>query len=250
MSSEPPSTRSTTSMSQPLTFSPLNLGALCIAMLTLVALSFAITPSSDDFKHYWQASIDLRRSGDPYAQRDPASSGIPIDPPTNIKRDDYIYPPMLAILMQPLGLLPLEQAQLLWLWINAALLGALIACAVRMVYSPLIRRYWGVIALLVLLAPPTSTNLLIGQLGICMGLLTIAAVLLASKSSWWAGFVLALAGLIKIYPAVTALAYLFQRRSVLIWTILGGALMAASPFSARYSGTPVCSASACSTPPI
>lgn len=210
-----------------LLISPINIAALVMAVLTIIVLSFAITPSNDDFKHYWQASIDLRRSGDPYAQRDPANNGVPNDPPTNIKRDDYIYPPMLAILIQPLGFLPLEQAQLIWLWINAGLLGALIVFSIRAIGSPMIRRYWGVIALLVLLAPPTNTNLLIGQLGIAMGLLTVAGILLTPKAPRWAGLLLALAGLIKIYPAVTALAYLFQRRSVLIWTMLGGAILSA-----------------------
>lgn len=53
------------------------------------------------------------------------------------------------------------------------LLGLLLAVCIRLSRSALARRYWGVLALLLVIAPPTRISLQLGQIGILMALVMI-----------------------------------------------------------------------------
>jgi len=201
----------------------LNVAALVLAFAFVVVLSAGLTPNNDDFKHYWQASIHARTLGDPYAERlHPTAHQIPgLDPSTRF--DDYIYPPLLAYLLQPLGYLDFPVAQQVWFWLNVGLLGLLVWLCMRLSGSRLAHTYYGVVALLAVLFPPTSICLQLGQLGIITSLLLVLAVLLGRRWPRAAGLALGFAAAIKIYPALFGFQFVRQRRSVIGWAVAGGA---------------------------
>lgn len=200
----------------------LNVVALVLALAFVVILSARLTPNNDDFKHYWQASIHARTLGDPYAERlHPTAHDIPgLDPSTRF--DDYIYPPLLAYLLQPLGYLSFPLAQQLWFWLNVGLLGLLVWLCLRLSGSQLARTYYGVTVLLAVLFPPTSICLQLGQLGIITSLLLVMGVMLGLRSPRAAGIVLGFAAAIKIYPALFGFQFVRARRTVIGWAACGG----------------------------
>ena len=197
---------------------PINLGTLALALCWLALVGATLTPTLDDFKQYWQASVNLLQSGDPYATTpEPgllagqaagaAAKGITV----------YPYPPLLAYLIQPLGWLEHWQAQWIWFGMNCIALSGLIWLCIHLSGSVLARRYWGMVALGTLLAPPTRLSLQLGQVSIILALLIVGAFAARRRSPAAAGGLLALAALIKLYPALLGLFYAFRRSRAVVW---------------------------------
>jgi Glycosyltransferase family 87 len=148
-----------------------------------------------DFHTYYTAAQVLRRGEDIY------TAGI--SPP-------YVYPPLLAILLTPLALLPVDTATMLWKVLQHVCLlasgGLLVALAPRGVW-PLVA---GVL-LFGLLAVPVKDEIRLGEVNSLVFLLVIGAVWLVARagpdgnrSSNWllviAGALLGLAAAIKVLP--------------------------------------------------
>lgn len=168
----------------------------CCLILTLVLLGsyfLALKPERDDFFIYYQAARSIRQVGDPYTQAPP-----------------YIYPPLLAYLVQPLTLLPRFAAQQVWFILNTALLGALLYLVLRYTAPAVARQHWGLVSLCTILAPPTWLNLQIGQLGILMGLLIVLLYVLRHRTNSVAA-VFGVACALKLYPGLFGLLYLRQK---------------------------------------
>lgn len=191
----------------------LNRGALFLALCWLILVGLTLDPAVDDFERYWQAAVDLHRYGDPY-----------------VTRADFFYPPFFVYLVQPFGLVRHQQGQWIWFVLNSATLAGFVALAIRLSRSLLARRFWGVVALLVVVAPPTRLSLQLGQVSIMVALLVAGCFALARHRPPLAGLLLALASLARLNPALLGLYYLLRRpRRVAWWSIgIGVGLLALS----------------------
>jgi hypothetical protein len=210
--------------------------ALLLALLWLLLVGLTLTPQVDDFKWYWQAGRSFSQTGDPYRYKDISITGIIAQPQPAPKPGDivapvfaYGYPPLFAYAMQPLGWLDYRTAQWIWFGLNTLLLGGLIVLCIRLSGAALARRYWGILSLVMLLAPPTRLSLQLGQISILLAIM-LAGCLALERRPYLAGLLLAGASWIKLTPAAIGMRYALRRpRSVLWWTIIAGlALLAIS----------------------
>jgi hypothetical protein len=208
--------------------------ALALALLWLLLIGLTLTPQVDDFKWYWQAARSFDETGDPYRYKEDPAVQMAIEPQEATDPTDkvapifaYGYPPLFAYIMQPLGQLEYRTAQSIWFGLNTLLLGGLIALCMRLSGSALARRYWGIVILIVLVAPPTRLSLQLGQVSILLALMLVGSLAL-ERRPYLAGLLLAGASWIKLTPIVIAMRYLLRRpRAVLCWTIVAGVVLLA-----------------------
>jgi hypothetical protein len=201
----------------------INIAALALALGWLALIATTLAPEPDDFKEYWRAAVDLRQTGDPYAsQPSPAAVRRAVESGGYILVK-FLYPPPFAYLMQPFALLEQRTAQLAWFGLNSALLGVLIWTCIGVSGSAVARRYWGVVTLACLIAPPTRLSLQLGQVSVTLALAAVAGAALARRSPPASGVLLALSGAVKFYHGLLGLYYL-QRRQ---WRVLGWAALGA-----------------------
>jgi hypothetical protein len=198
----------------------INTGALVLALCWYILIGLTLTPGEDDFGIYRQGALGLVASGDPYMPvADPHAVGVD-GRGGEVAANRFIYPPLLAQLLRPFALIDERTGQLIWFLLNGAALAGLIALCIWLSRSELAARYWGLVALGTLIAPPTRICLQLGQTGILLALLMVAGLALARRLPAASGLALALASLIKLYPAFLGLFYALRRpRSVLWWTI-------------------------------
>ncbi len=193
----------------------LNRWGVVLAIVWVGIVSLTLDPNYDDFERYWQAAVDLQWFGDPY-----------------VTRLDYFYPPLFVYFIQPFALLSHETGQIIWLIINAIILASFLILCLQTNESRLVYRYWGLIVLVMTVAPPTRVSLQLGQVSILVALALIAVFLLARSNPATAGGILALISLIRINPALMGFYYLFRRpRRVVMWAVgIGIALVVGSLF--------------------
>jgi hypothetical protein len=203
----------------------LNRIALALAIGWLILIGLTITPEVDDYKWYWQGAHSFLETGDPYQLKDDPAGLIPAQSPSTVG-DAYLYPPLFAYLMQPLAMIGYHPAQWIWFAINTLLLGVLIALCQRLAGAALTRRWWGVLILAMLLAPPTRLSLQLGQVSLLVAVLLVGCLALEKHPA--AGWLLATASWIKLTPSVIGLRYVLRRpRSVLWWTIAAALVLLA-----------------------
>lgn len=166
---------------------------------------------------------------------------------------NYLYPPLLAIIFEPLTAIPCDQAIHDWMLCN---LGLWAVCTALLVYwlfalfppeasgaRSIRARLWhwlhgtpdtallaamGVVALSVL-AWPVLQGLLMGQVDLLL-LTVLLCVPLLIRRQWYvaAGLLLAFAAMLKLLPALLLVYYLMRGRwRVLLGALLGTALLAA-----------------------
>ena len=182
------------------------LGALAGAYIFVL---HATTDPAADVHAYYDAGARL-------------NAGLPLyeQPATTTEAAFYRYPPLLAILFRPLAMLPFEAAAAIWI---AILVGALVTS----VWMAGVRNRW-TWYVLGWLAAPIAWSLVIGQAHILvMYLLTLGSP-----------FGLALAGHLKVFPALAAIYWLGRRD----WPMLGrfvawGLGLLALSFALEPSGT-------------
>lgn len=188
----------------------INWVALSLALLWVALIGLTLSPIVNDFQSYRLGALLIRSTGSPYLAAPPAD-GVA-----------YIYPPLFAYLMLPFAWLSIAAGQQIWFLINLGMLAALVAISVRASGSQLAQRYWGVTALLVVVAPPTRLNLQLGQTGILIGLALAGCFALGRRRPWLAGLLLAFAALVKVYPALLGGYFLLRRRTVLAGALASG----------------------------
>lgn len=215
--------------------------ALLIAILVIMVAEWGVIvafatqlnpPHISDFGMYYAAATLLRHN--PHGNIYSASAlqaatsvygGCPqLIPP------QYVYPPLLAIALEPLTLLSCAQALVVWTLFNALLWALSVAIMVD-----LLRRFWtenrlGVWALVITGSVafwPAYRGLFPGQTHLLLLFLMLAGIWLERKERpWLAGAALVCAALIKPLPALLLFFYLMRGK----WTVLGGALgMGAAP---------------------
>lgn len=215
-------------LAQPKYTTPINGLALALALLWLALVGATLVPGQDDFGIYRRGALAWVQSGDPYGAL--AGEAAPAN--------TFIYPPLLALLLAPLAGLDEPTGQLLWFALNCAALLALVALCIRESGSRLAARYWGPVVLVAAIVPPTRLCLQLGQTGILIALLLVAGLALARRAPWATGLMLALAGLVKLYPGFMALYYLRRRpRAPLWWTAAGGLLLLGVSLAAQGSAS-------------
>jgi hypothetical protein len=202
--------------------------SLALAMVGWTAIR--LTPVVNDYSFYHRAAVSLLMTGDPYSQ----ASG-------------YFYPPLLAYLVQPLIFLP--AAQYWWFGLNVLACAVFTVLAISLSRSQMARRYWSLVVLLLALFPPLWSTLFLGQVSGFIALLLLLAIWLSSRYPAGAGFLLALAVHIKLYPALVSLYYLLYRpRPVGWWTVVMGTLILVATV-AQYGLRPYLSYLTLSLPP-
>jgi hypothetical protein len=189
----------------------INFVACGVALGWLALLWSTLTPHTDDFKIYWLAAQAMHTAGSPYAF------------------EPFVYPPTMALLVEPLTITDQETAQHLWFICNSLFAVGLVGVCLRAYAVPLARRYWGVVLVLALVLPPTRLSLFLGQVSILVALLVSGCVLLAQRRPWVSGVLLGGAAALKLYPGLLVLYYLGRGPRVIAYSaalagliILGG----------------------------
>lgn len=129
-----------------------------------------------------------------------------------IRVSGYLYSLFFAIVLTPLGLLPLQSAMVVWFGLEVALLLVTIASARYLLdLSPSVVL---LLFFLTLTAFPVLHNIKWGQVSILLtACMTTAFALYRSKRSILAGTLLAFAAAIKYYPGI-ALVYFILKRDI------------------------------------
>lgn len=186
--------------------------ALGLAVFWVLALFWNLDPLVDDMWHYWNATQNMLRSGNPY---------VPLDA-------GFLYPPIFAYLAQPLGWFSYATARLVWFGLNAVMMCAWGLLAIHLSGSQLARRWWGAVLFLLLISPAARITLQLGQLGALLLVLIGSAHLAARRHPNVTGVLLALATGLKLYPALIVVAYLLRRHWRIVTATAGaGAAMLA-----------------------
>lgn len=177
-------------------------------------------PQSYDFAAYYVAAraLDL---GLPLYQTTSMDTAALING-TKVPYPEYIYPPLLAELLRPLGALPFDTARTIWFAGNLAALVVSLELLRRLGRLPA----WFTPAASVgaLMLPPVYSSLLLGQINFVLLLLITGALYLAAARAptpardVLSGLLLGLAAVIKVYPGVLALSFVLRRR----WYALAG----------------------------
>jgi hypothetical protein len=208
----------------------LNGAGLTLALCWLALVGLTLRPD-DDFAQFRRGAVDLREHDNPYHTRSDPAAEARRRPGTVDETNErgFKYPPVFAYLLQPFARLSHRAGQWTWFGLNLAFLAALLGLCVRLTGSALARRYWGVLVFAAVLAPPTRLTLQLGQMSLLMALLLVGAYALARRHARLAGLLLAVAGMIKLYPALLAAAFLlYGPRRVALWAAAWAALLVAA----------------------
>ena len=133
----------------------------------------------------------------------------------------YLYPPTLAILIQPALLVSPYVGALIWLGLNV---GILIASVGLLLWNSNIRDHWMRAGLLLLpvVFTPTIMSLYLGQVNVLVFvLIALAYLTFVQKRPYISGVLLAVSVWIKLWPVVL-IAYFFWKRE---WKVVSGAIL-------------------------
>jgi hypothetical protein len=142
-----------------------------LACLWLLFVASTISPVVDDFEQYWQAAINLRDIGDPYATT-PEPGQIPDNATT--QHIAFPNPPFLAYLMFPFTFVSAATGLQIWYWLNVLFLSGFVGLCIRLSQSILARRWWGWVLLLAALTPPGRLSLQLGQVSVLLAFLAVS----------------------------------------------------------------------------
>lgn len=201
---------------------------ICVWIVVLSGVLYLVANSvgrgaSIDFFAYYIGALAVRQGRPLYSveahEAIAASVGI-------ADADLSVYPPTLAVLMQPFSLISPNVGALIWFCVNTVLL--LIGLALLLGQSnPRDYRLRVLLLLLPVLFIPVIRTLYIGQLNILMFVLTILVYLaFVRKRPCVCGAVLALATWLKVWPIVL-IGYFFWKREwqVVLSAVVGSILV-------------------------
>lgn len=164
-----------------------------------------------DFFAYYAAGKAFGLGLDPYVDHSKAYPELRTMQPHGFA--GYLYPPFALPFYQVLAQLSYDQARLLWLAGNAALylaaFGAFVLANDRQLRPALM--LWT--CLFALLSHPLLLHIRQGQIDLAVfGLVWLSFVCTERGWRWASSFLLALATLVKVYPALLLLYFVFHRR--------------------------------------
>jgi hypothetical protein len=218
----------------------LNAAALALAVCWLVLVALTLTPETDDFAQLRRGAVDLAEHGDPYYTRTEAAAEArrPAGTVDESGERGFKYTPIFAYLFRPFALLDHRAGQRTWFGVNLAALATLLLLCLRVSGSALGRRYWGVLVLGVVIAPPTRLSLQLGQISLPMALMLVGVFALARRRPCLAGLLLTLASAVKLYPALLLVAYLLRGPRRVAWWGIAWAVLLAAAFLPAYGVGP------------
>ena len=185
----------------------------------------ALAYQDSDFSNFWLAARMQWTNQDPYsptewiaARQQLAAEWLP--------EDIYTYPLPLALLQAPLGLLPLDQAYIVWMAFSAVMLGVTLCLIVFLDWRPATKHYlFPLIAGLVLFRPVWVT-LRNGQVsGLMLFDVRLVVICWEERRSWLGGLLLALLGLkptLGLPLLILVTVWLVVRRH---WRAVGGLVL-------------------------
>ncbi len=183
-----------------------------------------------DFSAYYTAGQALNYGLSPYlnnlSNQPPLWDGI-----AHFRFSRFLYPPLAAVLFQPLALLPYASAKFVWMAINLACLIVSLYLTARVFPLGSAGQVF-LVGIVVCLNYPLEAYLDRGQIDLVTLMLITAAILFMLKHSRsgdiGSGILLALATLLKLYCIFFLPFLLLKRRwQVLIGYVIGGLLLAA-----------------------
>ncbi|MGZ7015166.1 MAG: glycosyltransferase 87 family protein, partial [Acidimicrobiales bacterium] len=144
-----------------------------------------------------------RHGGDLYATMRATRVGLSLP---------FTYPPIAAVLLSPLTLVPYAVATAGLTLISIAMLAVVLAVFLRSLGMPGRRLWWGLGAIMpvALFIEPVQANLSFGQVNIALMLLVTLDCLLP-RTRWPRGVLVGIAAAIKLTPAVFVLFFLVRR---------------------------------------
>jgi len=199
---------------------------LAMAGFVRVLPALMSIPAQMDFSYYYNAARALNERTPIYtpfrrAEAQLATAGEASD---DVIYLGYIYPPVVAVLLRPLALIPFAAARLIWYALNLALVPATLLLVCR---SMRIARGINVAALSLaaLVFPPTYDTLLFGQINILLLFLIVVALYCitlppTTARELLAGVALGLAVSIKLFPLVFAIMLLTRWRFTALVSML------------------------------
>ena len=209
----------------------MNMKRSLIAVATILAIwlvSSAIVPAFTtiftDFPNYYTAAWAVRHGSpldllyDPiWYQAETERAGI-----TGIAALFNYYTPFSALVMLPLAGLTPTAAKQIWTLINLSMLAGVVFLVARHT-----RIGWLPATALALLATNAlGNNFLFGQFYLVLTVLLILAVLLGATRPVAAGLCLALATVVKLFPAVFLIYFAIRHQwRAVLWTAIWGAVL-------------------------
>ncbi len=181
----------------------------------------------EDFAVYYLSALELRADIDPYA-----TSFVPLEKRLGMNTHSIergTHPPTFLVLFEPLTELPLRTAYWTWTGLNfVALAAALVMLLGRRSLLPLETTL--VVAALALLYAPVFLHFWFGQSNILILLMLVLMMRWMERgNAAGAGLLLALAGLMRVFPLpIVAYLLLTRRWRVLAYTAIGLAIGAAA----------------------
>lgn len=150
----------------------------------------------------------------------------------------YIYPPFVAVAMQPLARLPFHAAYLAWSFLSILLVGAAVLLTLRVAGVPLERKLALILAVGLFSYNPFLDNLFFGQIGgVILFLLAASVWLLSIQRTAASALCFAVATIIKLTPALALPILVFHRRWkwLAAYSVSLGLLLAISIYAAGWS---------------
>ena len=181
----------------------------------------------EDFAVYYLSALELRADIDPYA-----TSFVPLEKRLGMNTHSIergTHPPTFLILFEPLTELPLRTSYWTWTGLNfVALAAALVMLLGRRSLLPLETTL--VVAALALLYAPVFLHFWFGQSNILILLMLVLMMRwMEPGNAAGAGLLLALAGLMRVFPLpIVGYLLLTRRWRVLAYTAIGLAIGAAA----------------------
>jgi hypothetical protein len=172
-----------------------------------------------DLQQDYLAALRLRAGGDifaPFSSAEVVSLGV--QEHLGFGMRENVHPPLNALLFALLTLLPFPSAALVWTLICVAVLLLTINALINALQLPITGAWRAIVLLLLLNWYPVWLHLHLGQITIILfGLIVGAWLCLRRGRDGIAGALLAVAALLKMYPAFLLGYALFQRRWRTLW---------------------------------
>jgi glycosyl transferase family 87 len=195
-----------------------------LGLLNVFRLALQLPPKFADFNHYYVSALALREGINPYVTRlDPMGRALGLDVAGITKAS---YPPTFLLCFEALTHLAPHPAYWTWLGLNVAALAAALYLLLA-VQRPLDGRRASAFLALTLMYPPLYQEFYYGETQCLILLLAVLMMVCAERGlDVAAGLLLALAGMLKVFPFVLV-GYLACRRQwrALAWTAVGVALI-------------------------
>jgi alpha-1,2-mannosyltransferase len=179
-----------------------NLAAVAVYLLTVTPHGVAVGPYRIDLDVYRIGARTWLTGGNLYGHLPPTAAGV---------RLPFTYPPIAAIGLSPLALLPMVAANVAITLVTIALLAVVIRLFLRRLAAS--GGTWWTVAWLLPLAlclEPVRSTLSYGQINVVLMVL-VAADCLTTSPRWPRGALVGIAAAVKLTPAAFVLFFLLRR---------------------------------------